>query len=518
MKINSKQIGMAALILAAAFFALPLKAQVTIGAQTPPDNYSLLDLVTTNVKKGLHLPRLKTAERDALIPATTQDSLAAVGVAVYNTDTECFEVWNGIEWLSLCNNSAAVPAIAVQPREFSWMEMTTDTQFTGVTSPSNPAPALSATISVTATGATSYQWYEYMHNGQDVVAPGTSNAATYTPAHDRLGMRQYYCVVSNASGSVKSEVADVSVGCGALAMDDSWHTFMCYNMGAIHQRIQQQMTSPVNLYYSGAYNVNPPYTATQGRADVYGDLYQWGRIPDGHQLRTSPNSTTNGPYPGVASPTYPNGYTGYDQLWPAGSEQVPAGTTGWYGDFIPNPSGTGAGAYDWNINPTGRNSFLWRPTTVYNQTDPCVHVDQTTVDHGNGTVTWRIPTEAEWADIWSGGAAITNPSGAAASSIANTWVWRDATPATNGNTTSTAAGYEIKPDGVTTTLFLPAAGYRGYSNGSLVYPGYHGNYWSVTVYGGNNMAYYMYFDNSIIIPANFDRKADGASIRCVAEL
>jgi len=501
------------IIVMAAFFASPLKAQVTIGAQTPPDNYSLLDLVTTNVKKGVHLPRLDTAGRDALIPATTADSAAAVGVAIYNTDTECFEVWNGQEWLSLCNNSAAVPAIAVQPREFSWMEMTTDTQFTGVTSPTDPTPLPSATISVTATGATSYQWYESMHNGQDKLITG-ANAATYTPDHSKLGMRQYYCVVSNAAGSVKSDIASVAVGCGALAMDNSWHTFMCYNLGATHQKMQQQMATTVSLYYSGNYNGTIPVDAAHGNATVYGDLYQWGRVPDGYQLRTSPNSPANGPYTGA--------YTGYTALWPAGGEQIPAGTANWSGYFIPNPSsGNVAGAYDWNNNPTGRNSFLWRPLSAANENDPCVHrfFGGTPVDGDVvGVVTWRIPTQQEWADIWSGGAAITNPAGASAASIANTWVWRPATPGTQNTTTNTPAGFEIKPDGVTTTLFLPAAGYRSYADGTLTNPGIQGSYWSSTAYGNSNFSNYLYFVSTTIVPPHFDRRADGNSIRCIAEM
>jgi len=133
-------------------------------------------------------------------------------------------------------------------------------------------------------------------------------------------------------------------------------------------------------------------------------------------------------------------------------------------------------------------------------------------------MSWRIPTMTEWADIWSGNAAISSPSSAVASIVANTWVWRDATPTTNGNTTSTAAGYEIRLDGVTTTLFLPAAGYRSYANGVLTYPGVHGNYWSSSAYGNNNFSNYLYFDNNTIVPPNFDRRTDGNSIRCIAEM
>jgi hypothetical protein len=226
--------------------AAGVKAQVTIGDLVAPDNYSLLDLVTTNIKKGIHLPRLTTTERDALIPATPTDRVAAKGLAVFNTTTNCYDVWNGEQWLSLCTNSA--PVITVQPRAFSWKETTAGTDYTGVTSPTNTTPLNNATISVTATGATSYQWYEVARTGKATVAEGTSDAAAYTPVGTALGMKEYYCVVSNAFGSVKSDIAKVAVGCGAMTMNSGWRTFMCYNLGATKTTLATQMSYDTNWY------------------------------------------------------------------------------------------------------------------------------------------------------------------------------------------------------------------------------------------------------------------------------
>jgi hypothetical protein len=90
-----------------------VNAQVTIGAEAEPDEFSLLDIVTTNIKKGLHMPRLTTAERDAL---TSREKNITKGLVIYNTDADCQEYWNGMEWISLCqafsNPVVEIPASA----------------------------------------------------------------------------------------------------------------------------------------------------------------------------------------------------------------------------------------------------------------------------------------------------------------------------------------------------------------------------------------------------------------------
>ncbi len=80
-------------------------------------------------------------------------------------------------------------------------------------------------------------------------------------------------------------------------------------------------------------------------AAAYGDLYQWGRAADGHQLRTSGTTTT------LATSDTPG-----------------------HGDFITN----GSSPYDWR-NP--QNDNLWQGVSGTN--NPCP----------SG---YRLPTEAEW--------------------------------------------------------------------------------------------------------------------------
>lgn len=111
-------------------------------------------------------------------------------------------------------------------------------------------------------------------------------------------------------------------------------------------------------------------------ADSFGDLFQWGRWDDGHQLRNS--ATTNAP-----SANSPDGLAGITQ-------------------FILGPSG----ASWWATNAT---SDTWKADTVggitsANGADPCKAI-------GQG---WRLPTTAEWVTL-VGVEGISNPATAYAS-------------------------------------------------------------------------------------------------------
>lgn len=127
-----------------------------------------------------------------------------------------------------------------------------------------------------------------------------------------------------------------------------------------------------------------------------------------------------------------------------------------HGNFITN----GSSPYDWR-NP--QNDNLWQGVSGTN--NPCP----------SG---YRLPTEAEWEaerTSWSS----NNEAGAFAS-----------------------------------PLKLPVAGYRLYSNGTLLDVGSDGNYWSSTV--GGIGARYLYFVSS---SANMgsDLRAYGFSVRCLKD-
>jgi hypothetical protein len=71
----------------------------------------------------------------------------------------------------------------------------------------------------------------------------------------------------------------------------------------------------------------------------------------------------------------------------------------------------------------------------------------------------------------------------------------------------------------TTMLFLPAAGWRNYTNGALSSPGVWGLYWSSTAQGpdpGSSFAWSLQFisDNAYV---NTNVRANGFSVRCISE-
>jgi len=190
---------------------------------------------------------------------------------------------------------------------------------------------------------------------------------------------------------------------------NGWLTFLCYNLGANpDMTIEEQM----------AYVPVDEYDAT-----VYGDLYQWGRVADGHQLRNS--QTVAGPLSGADI----DGVTG----------QVVGGHVG---KFVLNSDPP----YDWRTPPI---YTLW-----YNNgktaNDPC-------------PAGWRVPSVIEWQSIFS--VNFIPPAGQLMTS-GNYWKW-------NGN------GWIVSPDGVangTVTLFLPVAGGRANNNGTLSLVGSEGSY------------------------------------------
>jgi uncharacterized protein (TIGR02145 family) len=66
-------------------------------------------------------------------------------------------------------------------------------------------------------------------------------------------------------------------------------------------------------------------------------------------------------------------------------------------------------------------------------------------------------------------------------------------------------------------LFLPAAGYRNNSNGTLNNRGYNGNYWSTRRNSNASNAYNLNFNSGNTNANNANNRANGFSVRCIAE-
>jgi uncharacterized protein (TIGR02145 family) len=135
-----------------------------------------------------------------------------------------------------------------------------------------------------------------------------------------------------------------------------------------------------------------------------------------------------------------------------------------------------------------QNDFLWR--NIPEGRFPCP----------SG---WRIPSSSDWGSIYREGGSYGSP----AQATANKWAWKS-------GTTATGQGSLIQPDGKTTTLFLPAAGYRN-ASGPIGWVGTRGAYWASSAAPGGG--YHLNNGIDIVSPEQTYNRAGGISVRCVAE-
>jgi uncharacterized protein (TIGR02145 family) len=493
--------------------AASANAQVTIGEIKDPEAYSILELVS-NGQGGLRMPQLTTEERIALTTEAFESAGLAQGLAIFNTDTKCLEFWNGTKWITI---SQAAHSIATQPEKFTFYESPEGDQ-----GDINAVKGLEFEV-VGGGGEWTYQWYQLVginartRVGKKVGETGTvyasivaantdgANTDSFTPKAvikgtnrhaDYVGFYRFYCVATNTSGTeVTSDIAEVAVGCGAKTIDGEWLSFMCFNVGADLFTIAEQQDYSFNLPHS------PRDTYIQGEEELYGDLFQWGRVPDGHEKRNSP----------VAAyiPTAPPGVGASVKVpgsWQQALDYIDESetVTEYAGNFI---KATGEEDYNWAYGqPVTYQNLLWR-NYRYTANDPCAMIDADGNYNENEAgeilttaTNWRIPTTDEWRSIYKGNSAAGIPGDA----TANTWVWYGVK----------GRGFEIKPAGAgtATTLFLPAGGYRHVENGWLYNTANNGSYWSSSVSGNT---YYLYFDSNLVIPAYGNRRGHGFSVRCI---
>ena len=233
--------------------------------------------------------------------------------------------------------------------------------------------------------------------------------------------------------------------CGAATTSAGWLNFLCYNLGA------NFMLDPFT-YKSAAIDAGN---------DIKGDLYQWGRVADGHEKRNSPNYPTN-------DNTGEDGAVPDSALDPNG--QV-LGSHAAFGQFIKNESTIYR--YDWR--KTQKNNLWGDGSTSENMAkaanDPC-------------PPGWKVPSQLQWASIYD---STTPP---------NTWTYGD--------------GYKVG-----LSLYLPSTGKRDYNNGLLANITTQSMYWSSTYTVA--VSYGLQFNQSNISVTSEYYRSFGFSIRCVSE-
>jgi hypothetical protein len=284
------------------------------------------------------------------------------------------------------------------------------------------------------TGHTSYA------DGELLIGNTTGNTLTKATLTQGTGIS-----ITNASGAITIASTATAVPSGTADGD------ILYWKGGAWVKVAAGSNGQTLTFYNGApawvettANANTVFNPNTGKiwmdrnlgasqvatssTDVasYGDLYQWGRGADGHQIRTP-----------LSTPT-----TGQSSSSSPGANFL-IGSLNWY-------NGT---------NPDN----LWQGVSGVN--NPC-------------PIGYRIPTDIEWE--------------------AERLSW----------TANTSVGAFASP------LKLPLAGNRYRSNGSLVFVGAVGVYWSSTVSSAN--ARDLSFDSSNAY-MNSDDRAFGGSVRCLKD-
>ncbi|MDR1652415.1 MAG: fibrobacter succinogenes major paralogous domain-containing protein, partial [Prevotellaceae bacterium] len=338
------------------------------------------------------------------------------------------------------------------------------------------------------------------------VIKGTTRNANNT------GFYKYFCVAKNATNdSVVSNIAEVAVGCGAKNLQGEWLSFLCFNLGATELTIAAQKNHTL------AAPTNEPdalHTYQAGEEAIYGDLYQWGRIRDGHEQRgagagfvagSNAAGTNQAAYNALTPIVFEDGnLIGTSQHYPW--RQVSRYDNNYYGKFITT---TSAQNYNWAYDlPASQIDQLWH-TGRFAANDPCAKIKEDGITYEtfyptDGITTgantnWKIPSQDEWGSIYRSGTV----SGSQDNALANTWTWYN----NNGR------GFDVKPDGSTVTLHLPANGNRAQNNGRLYGQGEVVRFWS-TSFSGNN-AYFFSSYNGLVNPAYIANRGYGFGLRCM---
>jgi len=270
--------------------------------------------------------------------------------------------------------------------------------------------------------------------------------------------------------SLEIDVQDCTCGCTVKKAGGGFITFMCYNLGVDEETKSKSPIEQANT---------PSPTGYTKDSKIYGDLYQWGRVADGHEKRGSlvHNAT--------ASVAFSLAYDDNNQVSSKNSA---------YGKFIIVNKGIG----DWHGNSNStKDDNLWN-FSIYPANNPC-------------PAGWRVPTKEEWNSIIQGGVLGTAssvadniPSSGQTTGSGNFWKWN---PASNGT-----AGWLVSPDGgANYTLFLPATGERNYNTSTIQDVGTYGIYWNTSPGTAALLT------GKYLSPDNNYNRANGYAIRCVAE-
>lgn len=172
---------------------------------------ALLDLdASPNNDKGLLIPRLTTAERDAI-------SSPANGLMIYNTDCNSFNYYNGSSWVPMNSIGGSAPA--------------TPGSITGGTSQCNGATGVTYSISA-VNGATSYTWI--VPSGASITAGqgttsitvdfGSNSGNVCVTANNDCGVSDAACLSITINSAPSVPTANAGSGIATTSFSANWTT------------------------------------------------------------------------------------------------------------------------------------------------------------------------------------------------------------------------------------------------------------------------------------------------------
>ena len=173
------------------------------GTGADADTSAMLDVVSTN--KGILIPRLTTAQRNAIFSPAT-------GLLIFNTTTNCFNVYMGLHWKQICGECDFTPAV----------------------SGSNSPTVVGRTLSLTATAIPGATYYWTGPNGfisslQNPTIPNvqvadsgnyflTTTVSGCTPAGNSTHVRVSNPIVQNFTSTGSSQSFTVPTGVTSISV------------------------------------------------------------------------------------------------------------------------------------------------------------------------------------------------------------------------------------------------------------------------------------------------------------
>ncbi len=197
---------------------------VTIGSNNPPDPSAVLDMQSS--QSGVLIPRLSNQQRNGI-------ANPAVGLQIYNTDTECFEAYFPTGWKATscdCNQAPPAPAQINGPSQVC------------------PGDALVLFVVPSVQGAASYQW---TIDNQDTLVGNATGDSILVNFSNSPGIRNISVVAVNSCGSSNAINLSVDVSNPSAAFTYS------PSSPSVNNAVQFQATQ-ANLTYQWTFQNGTP--------------------------------------------------------------------------------------------------------------------------------------------------------------------------------------------------------------------------------------------------------------------